>query len=224
MRKLALAALLSTSLCAAKQKEPQPSPIDLMIAETQQASSSSAAASPGSLWRPGAALSEIATDLRARNVHDLVTVIVVDRASAVAKGTVSSARTASAKARVDALAGQRAGIFPDLMKMGSESSLEGQGTTTRETLLRTTLTARVTHVLPNGNLVVEGVKSVRVNSEMQTVSVRGVVRPVDVSPGNAVYSDQLSMLEVAVNGRGVVADAIRRPNFLYRLLLGILPF
>jgi len=32
------------------------------------------------------------------------------------------------------------------------------------------------------------------------------------------------MMELRINGKGVVGDAIRRPNFLYRLLLGLLPF
>ena len=51
-----------------------------------------------------------------------------------------------------------------------------------------------------------------------------LVRPLDVSPGNAVFSDQLAELEIAVNGKGVVGDAVRRPNILYRILLGLLPF
>ena len=37
-------------------------------------------------------------------------------------------------------------------------------------------------------------------------------------------SDRLGQLEVRVNGKGVVGDAIKRPFFLYRLLLGLLPF
>jgi flagellar L-ring protein FlgH len=59
---------------------------------------------------------------------------------------------------------------------------------------------------------------------MQTVTVRGLLRPLDVTPLNTVYSDQIAELEVAVNGKGIVGDAVRRPNFLYRILLGILPF
>jgi flagellar L-ring protein precursor FlgH len=47
---------------------------------------------------------------------------------------------------------------------------------------------------------------------------------VDLSPVNRVASDSLALLEITVNGKGVVGDAVRRPNFLYRLLLGILPF
>jgi flagellar L-ring protein precursor FlgH len=39
-----------------------------------------------------------------------------------------------------------------------------------------------------------------------------------------VSSDRLALLEIKVNGKGVVNDAVRRPNFLYRLILGLLPF
>ena len=79
-------------------------------------------------------------------------------------------------------------------------------------------------VLPNGDLVVMGTKQIAVNSERQTVSVRGVVRWNDVSPLNQVRSDRIAQLEVRVTGRGVVDDVVRRPNLLYRLLLGVLPF
>jgi flagellar L-ring protein precursor FlgH len=108
--------------------------------------------------------------------------------------------------------------------MGGDQKLQGQGETSRESLLTTTLSARVTHVLPNGNLVLEGTKDVMVNSERQIVTIRGVIRWNDLSPLNRVSSDRLTNLEVHVQGKGVVGDAIRRPNFLYRLLMGLLPF
>jgi flagellar L-ring protein precursor FlgH len=111
-----------------------------------------------------------------------------------------------------------------LANVSGNTTLNGQGQTTRQTDLTTTLSARVTHVLPNGYLVVEGSKDIQVNSERQTVSVRGVVRPVDLSPGNLVPSTSLADLEVHINGKGVVNDAVRRPFFLYRLLLGLMPF
>jgi len=50
------------------------------------------------------------------------------------------------------------------------------------------------------------------------------VRPADIDPTNSVLSNRLGDIEVRVNGKGVVNDSIRRPNFLYRLLLGIFPF
>ncbi|MCX6630869.1 MAG: flagellar basal body L-ring protein FlgH, partial [Candidatus Solibacter sp.] len=116
------------------------------------------------------------------------------------------------------------GPWPNLAKVSGEHQLDGQGETSRETSLSTTVAARVTHILPNGYLVVEGNKAVTVNSEAQVITVRGVVRPTDLSTGNVVQSDQLGQLEVRVDGKGLVGDAIRRPFILYRILLGILPF
>jgi flagellar L-ring protein precursor FlgH len=51
-----------------------------------------------------------------------------------------------------------------------------------------------------------------------------VVRSADIGADDTVRSDRLAQLEVKVNGKGVVGDASRRPFFLYRLLLGLLPF
>ena len=90
--------------------------------------------------------------------------------------------------------------------------------------MTTTISARVTHVLVNGNLVVEGTKNLNVNSENQLITIRGVIRPIDLDTTNTVLSARLANMEIQVDGKGIVNDAIRRPNFLYRLLLGLLPF
>ncbi|MCL4402717.1 MAG: flagellar basal body L-ring protein FlgH, partial [Acidobacteria bacterium] len=65
---------------------------------------------------------------------------------------------------------------------------------------------------------------IQVNSEFQTVTVRGVIRPVDLAPDNTITSNRLAELQLLLNGKGVVGDAIRRPFILYRLLMGLLPF
>jgi flagellar L-ring protein precursor FlgH len=79
-------------------------------------------------------------------------------------------------------------------------------------------------VLPNGYLVLEGSKDLQVNSEHQTITVRGIIRPADLAADNSVQSNRLAQMEIKLNGKGVVGDAIRRPNILYRILLGLLPF
>ena len=96
--------------------------------------------------------------------------------------------------------------------------------TSRATELNTTLSARITHVLPNGYLVLAGTKEIVINSERQVVTLRGIARVMDLSASNQIRSDRLANLEVHVQGKGLVNDAIRRPNFLYRFLLGLLPF
>ena len=225
MKPLVFALLLATALCAKKPAQPKPTELDNYILEANERATAVATPTPGAIWSPDARLGDVALDLRARRVDDIVTVVVEERASAISRGSVTSSRKSSANARVDAALGPRTtGWLPNLASLSSDQKLDGQGETVRETVLSTVLTARVTNVLPNGNLVIEGAKAVTVNSETQRVIVRGVVRPFDLSTGNAVRSDQIAMLEVSVAGRGVVGDAVRRPNFLYRLLLGVLPF
>jgi flagellar L-ring protein precursor FlgH len=163
-------------------------------------------------------------DIRANQVNDLLTVIVAERASAVSRGSTSATRSSNAKASVTGLYGPAPARLGGLLDLSSSSDLAGEGTTTRESTLNTSITARVVQVMPNGNLVIEGVKNVTVNSENQAIVLRGIVRPVDISGGNAISSERIAAMEIRVNGKGVVGDAIRRPNFLYRLLLGILPF
>ena len=112
----------------------------------------------------------------------------------------------------------------NLANTSNNQQLQGQGTTSRGSTLTTTVTAEVTDVLPNGNLVVQGEKEISVNSEKQIITVRGIVRPDDLSPVNSVPSDRVARMEIRVNGKGVVDDAVKRPFFLYRILLGLLPF
>ncbi len=191
-----------------------------------QLAESRSAPSPGSLYEDAGRFADLARDQRASRVGDLVTIVVSDRASAVSRGATTANRKSDANASVTALGGPTrvAGPLSALAQLGSESKLDGAGETSRESALTTTLSAYVKQVMPNGNLLLEGSKDVMVNSERQKVIVRGMVRWNDLSPLNRVASDRLAALEVQIQGKGVVQDAIRRPNLLYRILLGILPF
>ena len=159
-------------------------------------------------------------------MNDVVTILVADSSSAVSTGVTKTQRDSNATGGFSSAAGKfeiPARLGNIITATGSQA-LNGQGTTTRTTTLTTTLTARVVDVLPNGFLVVEGSRNVVVNSENQMVTLRGVVRPNDLSRANTVTSDDIAQMELKINGKGVVNDSIRRPNFIYRLLLGILPF
>ena len=202
-------------------------PENLLDGFIRQAISSpnGSAFSSGSLFAAGSTLGDLTGDFRASQVNDLVTIVVADRATALAKGTSNSKRTSSARASIPALAGPTRGrILPNLAQLQGNQQLDGQGETTREMALSATVTGRITHVLPNGNFVVEGSKDILVNAERQTVAIRGVGRWTDLSAGNQLASDRLGYLEIKVQGKGIIGDAVRRPNLLYRLLLGILPF
>lgn len=189
-------------------------------------SANSGILSPGSTYAVDGSLADLSADFRARHLGDVLTVVVFDSASAVASGVTSQKRQSSVKTGVTSLAGVQspASAITNLAAASGQQQLSGQGSTTRTTTLSTTLSVRVLRVLPNGDLIVEGSKLIAINSEFQTVTLRGIVRQVDLGPYNSVNSNQVADLEVRINGQGVVNDAIRRPNFVYRLLLGLLPF
>jgi flagellar L-ring protein precursor FlgH len=181
-------------------------------------------ASPGSLYSASGRLADSARDVRASEVNDIVTIIVNEAASAVVSGVSNSSRKSSVNASITGVAGIVSPKLSNLLGATGDTELAGAGSTSRNLTLSTTISARVVEVQSNGNLVVEGIKDIGVNSDKQTIIVHGVVRPADLSAANMVNSVQVSNLTVKVTGKGVVGDAVRRPNFLYRLLLGLLPF
>ncbi len=227
MKRLCPILLLSLGVWAApKKKEPKPSPRDQFVSAAEGRSSVGAGLSPGSIWVPGSRLADGARDVRASQVDDLVTIVVAESTSAVSTGATKTQRQSSTQNSITGLVGipKATSALANLANTSGNTQLNGQGTTSRTTTLTTTLTARVTKVLPNGALVVESTHQLQVNSEHQTIVVTGVIRPEDIDTTNSVPSTRVAELEVHVDGKGVVGDAIKRPFILYRLLLGLLPF
>lgn len=227
-RSLLLLVVVPLLPAAAKKKPSAPveTPLERYVNEARSRQREAAPPTPGAIWTPVSRLADSARDPRASQVDDIVTILVVENASAVASGTTKTQRATSATAAVNTLGGitRATGPLANLAGMTGNQQLAGTGTTTRDVVISTTLTAKVAAVMPNGNLIVEAFKDVQVNAERQTIMVRGIVRPADIGATNIVRSDHLGQLEVHVNGKGVVGDAIRRPFILYRLLLGLLPF
>ncbi len=233
MKRAATVLVLCCAIASAQKpnkKKEQPKPPSALDKYIQEASvpqvSNGQISENGSLWSPAARFSNLAADLRARNVDDIVTIVVAESANAVSTGASKTSRASAAQSSITQLLKPTnpTGALANLTNLGSSQSLDGQGTTSRTTTLTTTVSARVTHVLVNGNLVVEGTRNLNINSENQVITIRGVVRPTDLDTTNSVVSARLAQMEIQVNGKGVVNDAVRRPNFLYRLLLGLLPF
>jgi len=179
----------------------------------------------GSLWTNYGQSSNLFRDMTARYVNDIVTIRVSETTQAVTTADASTRRSSNMSAGIDNLVGLEGGVreFPTLIGAGGQTRFNGQGATSRATQLQTTLTARVTDVLPNGYLVVEGMREVRVNNENQMVILSGVVRPSDINRNNVVPSSAIAQMSVRVQGRGTVSQPLR-PGWLYQILSGILPF
>jgi len=198
----------------------------LMLFDEPTVLSAQSAASPGSLFISTGRLADSTRDFRASGVNDLITIVVNDNVSAVASGVTNTSRKSSATNTITGLLGvtKATGPLANLANLSGAQQIQGTGQTSRNLTISTTLSARVISVTPNGTLEVEGTKDMTVNSEKQSILVHGLVRPVDLTTANTILSTQVANLKIQINGKGVVGDAIRRPNILYRILLGILPF
>lgn len=97
------------------------------------------------------------------------------------------------------------------------TDFKGTGTTTRAGELSALMTARVSDLLPNGDMVVEGVREIEINGDRQIVVLTGVVRAADVDRSNLVLSTSIGQLRIRYFGRGLIKDNLK-PGWLIRAL------
>jgi flagellar L-ring protein precursor FlgH len=191
----------------------------------EQISSPSLAASLGSLYSPLGAFTDITADYKARRVGDVVTLVVFENTTAQSTGDLNTQRAYQINSAITGLpGGTSTSLVNPLFGATSGAQLKGKGETSTGSNVTTTLTARVIAVLPSGSLVVEGERHVLINSQHETVIVRGILRPGDVGPNNSAPSTALADLEIELKGKGVVTDAIHRPNPVIRGLQWLFSF
>jgi len=157
-------------------------------------------------------------DGRRFQVGDVVTVVVDEftAASADRSTTELQDRTADAGGSFSA---NRSGADANLQTfLGSESTRQGRDL--RQDRLNSEVSVRVTAIEPNGTLRIEGTKSLVIDDHEQQVTVRGVIRPQDISALNTVESWRLAEAEVLYATDGALGDTEK--SMLMRLLGWIL--
>jgi flagellar L-ring protein FlgH len=184
--------------------------------------------SQGSLYSDTAINAELFTDRKARRVNDIVTIRVVENTQAQSAADAQTNRKSSVALGIPNLLGiekHTGGKIPfdNLVTSNSDMQFKGEGSTNRSGSVDALLSARVREVLPNGDMVIEGVKEVKVNNERQMVRVFGVARPRDVGPDNVIMSSALANMLVQVDGKGVLSDSIKH-GWLFGILTRVWPF
>ncbi|HEY5614233.1 MAG TPA: flagellar basal body L-ring protein FlgH [Lysobacter sp.] len=147
-------------------------------------------------------------DLKAREVGDLLTIVLVENTQAK-----TNANTAVTK---DAGVGMSApSIFGQSVTYKGKSILEaeiegsrkfgGAGNSAQSNQLDGDITVTVIEQLGNGNLRVAGEKRVRLNQGDELVQVQGIVRTADIGPDNRITSDRIGEAQIVYGGRGTLA-------------------
>jgi len=167
---------------------------------------------PQGIW-----MADLTTDPNARRVNDLVTVRVVESLTATGSADTAVDKNSSANVKLPLPKSWIDMSLGRIVPMSAETTHKGSGSTTRTSELTATLTARVVDVLPNGDLVVEGVREVNINGDRSVVVLSGVIRPFDVLPGNVVPSTRIGQLSISSLSQGLIKDSLT-PGYLIRLL------
>ncbi len=187
--------------------------------------------SPNSLWRSGnRAFFE---DQRAKQVGDILTVMVTISDKAQFDNSTSRSRSGSNSSGVGGSLGtfldntfltQAGGLSAsDLASADGSTNFSGEGSVDREETLETSVAAVVLQVLPNGNLVIEGRQEVRVNFEVRELVVGGIVRPEDISSDNKIASEKIAEARIGYGGRGQITE-VQQPRYGNQVLDIVLPF
>jgi flagellar L-ring protein precursor FlgH len=202
------------------EKRFYPKPTDAEMAQevsrlsgTEVRSRTPESATPGSLW-PADDHVFFYADRKALRVGDIITIRIVESASANNAADTDLSRSSSIEAGLTHFFGKDKflkmfKLGDDLVKGTADNSHNGSGSTTRQGQLTATITAVVKEVLPNGNLVIQGTRAVAVNHEEQYITITGMVRPLDVNRDNVVLSSQVADANITIGGTGVVADKQR---------------
>ncbi len=164
----------------------------------------------GSLFDPG--INSMYADYKARQVGDLVTVLIVEKASAT-----QSANTSSGKDNTLSI-GPGGGVLADLiplMRITYGDQYEGAGTTSRGGSITAKLTTKVVEILNNGTMKIEGRQKIVINGEEQEIVISGIVRNRDINQDNTILSSLVAEAEIQFAGTGVVGDK-QKPGILTR--------
>lgn len=181
-------------------------------------------AGAGSLWSTaGKGQRSMFADRKAASTGDILTVVVAESAIAQTTQRKQADRESSLADAVQRFLfstaasslGTHNGELPATNVTG-KSSYSGGGAVNNSQSLSSRAAVLVTDVLPNGNLVIEGVRVVTFSGETQYVVLHGLVRPDDITRDNTVFSSNIADARVEFYAEGSLTDAQKR-GWLSRL-------
>ena len=180
-----------------------------------------------SVWPAnGRAPKSMYADHKAGATGDILTIVVAESVAAQNSQSKKSTRESSLEDAISKFIysglATHGGELPGMSELG-KSSYSGGGDISNTQSLSSRAAVLVTDVLPNGNLVIEGVRVVRFSGETQYVVLHGVVRPDDITRDNTVISSSIADARVEFYSEGALTDAQKR-GWLAKVYEKLRPF
>ncbi|MBF0428433.1 MAG: flagellar basal body L-ring protein FlgH [Magnetococcales bacterium] len=172
----------------------------------------------GSIWQT-TDRNTLFLDNKARNVGDVITVKIVENATANKDATTELKRNntngMSLGGALDLTTLLKSNTPLNSATANSTNDFKGEGNTTRKSDFKATVSCIVTQVLANGNLRIEGRRDITLNHENQFIMLSGVIRPEDIDASNSVTSAQIADARIEFSGEGDIDDQ-QRPSWIGR--------
>ncbi len=206
---LACAALSACGLLPPRQHTPDPAVVRTLPPPTPR--------TDGAIYQAGQQM-ELFADLKARRVGDVLTIRLTESTAASKSAVTKTAKTTGVNNTGPTILGKTitaAGVPIFTTTLSGADSFAGEGSSTQGNSLAGSLTVTVVDVQPNGNLVIQGEKNIRLNQGDEFVHLSGVVRRADIATDNTVTSDKVADAHISYSGRGVI-DSSNRMGWLAR--------
>lgn len=153
----------------------------------------------------------LTSDRRLHKTGDLVTVLIIEDASATSTADTGANRDAGVGISITNPVSTKA------FGVGTNNDFASGGRTQRAGRLLGQLTVSVRDVAPNGDLVVGGEQVLEINGERQVIRLEGRIRPRDISELNTVLSSRVAEAKISFAGDGVLGER-QQPGWWHQLL------
>lgn len=174
----------------------------------------------GGLFNPATFNSPFGGRRKPRNVGDTLKIEIAENMNASNKAKTDASRKNDMAAKGPGTS-SGTGMLASLLNLDASASgsdsFSGDGSSSNSSSVTGQMAASVINILPNGNLVVAGERSIAMNGDIKTLRFSGVVDPQDLKPNNVVASADVMNAKVEIAGRGDVSEAGHR-TWLQRVL------
>ena len=157
------------------------------------------------------------SDIKAHRVGDILTVLVYESANASSQNEIKTEKSGE----FSTTGGPGHGtlrFIPFFSAAGSnENSFDGKGENLRSQVLRSKMSVTVVGIKDNGDLIIEGSRTIGISKDKETMTLTGIVRQKDVKSNNTIESYLIADAEISYTGKGATND-VSRPGIVMRFL------
>ena len=171
--------------------------------------------SAGSLWTsPTNGERSMYADNTATRIGDIVTIVVSESSQLASSVKLSTSKESNMSNDFAQLLFkgilQRKGETPSTDLAVGPNTHEGSGSLDNSHSITAQISVQVVDTLPNGNLVLEGVRVLTYAGETYYMLTQGICRPDDVAVDNSISSSRIADARIEVVAEGSLTEAERQ--------------